>query len=73
VAERYLKFLYTTEGQELIAKHRYRPTDAAVLEKHREQFPQLNLFRVEDLSGNWSDAQAKFFADGGEFDQIYVK
>lgn len=73
VAERYLKFLYTTEGQELIAKHRYRPTDAAVLEKHREQFPQLNLFRVEDLSGSWSDAQAKFFADGGEFDQIYVK
>ncbi|MFM7057782.1 MAG: sulfate ABC transporter substrate-binding protein [Planctomycetota bacterium] len=73
VAERYLKFLYTPEGQELIAKHRYRPTDAAVLEKHREQFPALNLFRVEDLSGSWSEAQAKFFADGGEFDQIYVK
>ena len=52
VAERYLKLLYTAEGHELIAKHRYRPTDAAVLEKHRDQFPELNLFRVEDLSGS---------------------
>ena len=72
-AQRYLEFLYTREGQELIAKHRYRPTDVQVLEAHRADFPALDLFRVEDVAGGWKEAQQKFFADGGEFDQIYEK
>lgn len=72
-AQRYLEFLYMKEGQELIAKHRYRPTDAQVLDAHRAEFPELNLFRVEDVCSGWKEAQTKFFADGGEFDQIYVK
>ncbi len=73
VAQRYVEFLYTREGQELIAKHHYRPTDSQVLEAHRVDFPALNLFRVEDVAGGWKEAQQKFFADGGEFDRIYEK
>lgn len=72
-AQRYLEFLYTREGQELIAKHRYRPTDVQVLEAHRGDFPAMELFRVEDVAGGWREAQQKFFADGGEFDRIYEK
>ncbi|MFN0198527.1 MAG: sulfate ABC transporter substrate-binding protein [Planctomycetaceae bacterium] len=72
-AEAYLKFLYTTEGQEIIAKHYYRPTDEQILAKHREQFPTIELFPITKLVKDWDEAQAKFFADGGLFDQIYQK
>ena len=71
VARRYLEFLYTAEGQELIAKHGYRPTNAEVLARHRAEFPELQLFRVEEVAGSWAELQRKFFADGGEFDRIY--
>jgi sulfate transport system substrate-binding protein len=71
VAEKYLKFLYTDEGQETIARHFYRPTNAAVLLKHRDRFPQINLFRVTVVAASWDAAQDKFFADGGVFDAIY--
>ena len=70
-AQRYLEFLYTPAGQEIIAKHFYRPSDATVLAKHRASFPDLRLFRIDEISKGWDDAQSRFFADGGEFDKIY--
>lgn len=71
VAEDYLKFLYTPAGQEIIAKHFFRPIDKDVLEKHREVFPEVKLFTITDLVANWDEAQAKFFAENGVFDAIY--
>lgn len=72
VAQKYLEFLYTPEGQEIIARHFYRPSDAAVLQQHRGSFPDLRLFRITEISKGWDDAQTRFFADGGEFDKIYA-
>ncbi len=71
VAEEYLKFLYTPEGQEICAKNYYRPRDAAVLAKHKETFPDIQLFTVDELFGGWAKAQPTHFNDGGIFDQIY--
>ncbi len=70
-AEAYLNFAYSTAGQEIIAKHYYRPTNAEVLAKHRSQFPDLKLFKITDLVAGWDEAQAKFFAEGALFDSIY--
>jgi sulfate transport system substrate-binding protein len=73
IAQAYLEFLYTPEGQEICAKHFYRPRDAAVAAKYKEQFPGLNLFTIDDpMFGGWSQAQQKHFAEGGVFDQIYA-
>ena len=69
-AEAYLKFLYTPEGQEIAAKHYYRPSDPKLLEKHKAVFPQLKLVTIQEFGG-WADAQKAHFADGGTFDQIY--
>ena len=71
VAEAYLKFLYTPEGQEIIAKHFYRPTNAEVLARHSQQFPEIKLFSISEISKGWDDAQARFFAEGALFDTIY--
>jgi len=71
VAEAYLQFLYTPEGQEIVAKHYYRPRDEATLAKHKQQFPDVLLFTVDELFGGWSKAQPTHFNDGGIFDQIY--
>jgi sulfate/thiosulfate-binding protein len=68
-AEAYLKFLYSPEGQEIIARHHYRPIDPAVAAKHEGEFPKLELFDIE-LFGGWKKAAAEHFADGGTFDQI---
>jgi sulfate/thiosulfate-binding protein len=70
-AEAYLKFLYTKEGQEIIAKHYYRPTDPEVAAKVAGQFQDLVRFPITDLVPNWDEAQSKFFADGAVFDSIY--
>jgi sulfate/thiosulfate-binding protein len=70
-AENYLKFLYTDEGQELIAKHFYRPSKPEVLAKHASTFPQIELFPVTKLGKDWDEVLAKFFADGAVFDSIY--
>ncbi len=70
-AKKYLEFLYTSEGQKIIAKHYYRPSDSAVLATHRASFPDLRLFRIDEISKGWDDVQSRFFADGGEFDKIY--
>jgi sulfate transport system substrate-binding protein len=72
VAEAYLKFLYTPEAQEIVAKHYFRPRDPAVLAKYEGKFKQVNLFAIDELGG-WKAAQAKHFADGGVFDQVTKK
>lgn len=70
VAEAYLKFLYTPQAQEIAARHFYRPRLAPVAQKYAGQFPKVKTFTVAQLFGDWRRAQAKFFADGGVFDQI---
>jgi sulfate/thiosulfate transport system substrate-binding protein len=70
VAQAYLEFLYSEEGQELAAKHYYRPTLESVAANYADQFPELNLVTVADFGG-WQEAQTTHFADGGLFDQIY--
>jgi sulfate transport system substrate-binding protein len=72
VAKAYLSYLYTDAGQEIIAQNFYRPSSQAILAKHASQFGKVNLFTFQSLYGNWRQAQAKFFADGGIFDQIYT-
>jgi len=71
VAEAYLKFLYTPEGQEIVAKNFYRPRDTAAFAKYKANFPDIALFTVDELFGGWSKAQPTHFNDGGIFDQIY--
>lgn len=70
-AEAYLQFLYTPEGQELAAKHHYRPRDPQVAAKHADGFASVQLFTIDDVFGGWERAQQTHFADGGTFDQIY--
>ena len=71
VATAYLQFLYSPEAQEIAAKHFVRPSDPAVLAKHGERFPALELVTVDAVFGGFAKAQATHFADGGVFDQIY--
>ena len=70
VAEAYLKFLYTPQAQDIEARHFYRPRLAAVAQKYASQFPAVKTFTIAQLFSDWRKAQAKFFADGGVFDQI---
>jgi sulfate transport system substrate-binding protein len=71
VATAYLEFLYSPEGQEIAARHFYRPRDASVLAKYAAQFPKMNLITIDAVFGGWAKAQKKHFDDGGIFDQIY--
>ena len=73
VAEEYLKYLYTAEGQEIAARNFYRPTDTKVAAKYAKQFPRIALFTIDEVFGGWQKAQKTHFADGGIFDQIYIK
>ena len=70
VAEAYLKYLYSPEGQAIAAKNYYRPRDAALLAQNADKFPALPLVTIDEFGG-WAKAQQEFFADGGIFDQIY--
>jgi sulfate transport system substrate-binding protein len=72
VAEEYLKYLYTPEGQEIAARNYYRPRNAEVAAKHAELFPKLQLVTIKDFGG-WAKAQKEHFGDGGVFDQIYAQ
>lgn len=72
VAKAYLEFLYTDEAQEIEAKDFYRPRSAKALAKYGNNFPKLTLFTINEVFGGWTKAQAKHFADGGVFDQIYT-
>ena len=71
VAEAYLAYLYSPEGQEIAARNFYRPTDPAVAAKYESVFPKIPLVTVDEVFGGWQAAQEKHFADGGIFDQIY--
>jgi len=71
VAQAYLQFLYTPEGQEIVARHFYRPRLESVAQKYAANFPKLELFTVDQVFGGWQKAHAKHFADGAIFDQIY--
>jgi sulfate transport system substrate-binding protein len=70
VAEEYLKYLYSPAGQELAAKHYYRPSSPEVMEKVRSRFPHIELVTIDQLCGGWRRAQQRHFDDGGLFDQI---
>ncbi|NTV03108.1 MAG: sulfate ABC transporter substrate-binding protein [Chlorobiaceae bacterium] len=70
LAEAYLNFLYTPEGQEIIAKNSYRPLNRAALKKYAANFPPIKLFTLKEVFGDWRSAQKIHFSDGGYFDQI---
>ncbi len=72
VAEAYLAFLYSPSGQEIVAKHFYRPRDPAVSARHAGAFPSLDLFTIDERFGGWAVAQPKHFGDGGEYDRLGV-
>ena len=72
VAQAYLEYLYSREGQEIAAKHYYRPRLKEVARKNARFFPKVNLFTIDELFGGWQKAQKKHFNDGGLFDQIYA-
>ena len=73
-AEEYLKFLYSEEGQDIAGKNFYRPAISQKAQaKYAKQFPQLNLFTIEQGFGGWAKADKEHFADGGSFDQIYTR
>jgi sulfate/thiosulfate-binding protein len=71
VAQAYLEFLYTPQGQEIIAKNYFRPRSEAVLAKYASQFPKVKLLTIDQNFGGWLAAQKKHFNDGGTFDKIY--
>ncbi len=72
-AQAYLEFLFAPEGQEIIAKHYFRPRDPAVLKKYAARFPAIKTFTVEAQLGGWKAVQQAHFADGGLYDQIIIK
>ena len=72
VAQAYLEYLYSAEGQELAARNFYRPTDAQIAAKYSKQFVKTRLVTVDKVFGGWRNAQKVHFSDGGVFDQIYV-
>ena len=72
VAQAYLEYLYSPQGQEIAARHFYRPRLESVAAKYRDQFPALKLYKVDEELGGWTQVQAKHFADGGVFDSIYL-
>jgi len=71
VAQAYLDYLYTPEGQEIAARNYYRPRLDSIARKYASTFPKIKLLTVDDVFGGWQAAQKKHFADGGVFDQIY--
>ena len=71
LAEAYLRYLYSDEGQQIAARNFYRPRSAKVAAQYAQRFPKLKLYTVDDTFGGWAAAQKTHFADGGVFDQIY--
>jgi sulfate transport system substrate-binding protein len=71
VAEEYLKYLYSPEGQEIAAKRYYRPRSEVIAKKYASQFPKVKLFTLGEIVGDWQKTQKTHFADGGVFDQVY--
>lgn len=73
IAQAYLEYLYSDEGQDLAGKHYYRPTKPEIAAKYAAQFPKVNLITIDDVFDGWQKAQKTHFADGGVFDEIYGK
>lgn len=73
VAEAYLKYLYSEEGQEIAARNYYRPRLASIKAKYETKFPKIELFTVDEAFGGWNNAHQTHFSDGGVFDLIYAK
>ncbi|MEI6872892.1 MAG: sulfate ABC transporter substrate-binding protein, partial [Verrucomicrobiota bacterium] len=71
LAEAYLQYLYSEEGQDIVGKNFYRPRSAKALAKYGSQFPKIELVTIDGAFGGWNKAQRVHFADGGTFDQIY--
>jgi len=71
VAEAYLRYLYTPQAQDIIAKHYYRPRNPQVAARYKSRFPNIKLFTIDRNFGGWQKAQATHFNDGGLFDQIF--
>ncbi|MFZ1830389.1 MAG: sulfate ABC transporter substrate-binding protein [Candidatus Competibacteraceae bacterium] len=71
IAEAYLHYLYSDEGQNLAGKHYYRPRNPQIAAKYADQFSKVNLFTIDEVFGGWQKAQKTHFDDGGFFDQIY--
>jgi sulfate transport system substrate-binding protein len=72
LAQAYLEYLYTPEGQEIAARNYYRPRLEAVAKKHGGTFPRVNLITIDEVFGGWQKAQKAHFTDGALFDQIYA-
>ncbi len=72
VAQAYLAYLYSPQGQEIAARNYYRPIDPAIVAKYEKNFPKINLFTIDAVFGGWTKAQKTHFADGGVFDKIYL-
>ena len=70
VAQAYLEYLYTPQGQEIAAKHFFRPRLDSVAQNYAGTFPKINLFTIEEVFGGWQNAQKTHFDEGGVFDQI---
>jgi sulfate transport system substrate-binding protein len=71
VAEAYLEYLYSPEGQEIAARNHYRPRDEKIAVKYADRFSKVELITIDDVFGGWDKAQKTHFSDGGTFDQIY--
>jgi sulfate/thiosulfate transport system substrate-binding protein len=72
VAEGYLDYLYAPEGQDIVARNFFRPTDPTVVARYAEQFPVMRLFTVDQVFGGWARAQSEHFADGGTYDRLFA-
>lgn len=72
VAQAYLEYLYSEEGQDIAGKHFYRPRLESAAAKYASQFPNVNLFTIDEVFGGWQKAQKTHFEDGGVFDKIYL-
>ena len=70
-ATAYLQFMYSEAGQDIIARHFFRPRSAIAAQKYAANFKPITLFTVEKIYGSWAQVQKKHFDDGAEFDQIY--
>lgn len=73
VAQAYLEYLYSDEGQDIAGKHFYRPVSAKAKAKYATRFPAMNLFSIDEAFGGWEKASKEHFVDGGIFDRIYTR
>jgi len=73
VAQAYLEYLYSAEGQDIAGQNHYRPIDPTVAAKYVKQYPRVKLFKIDEVFGGWAKAQKTHFADGGSFDQVYTR